>query len=321
MLRAQLLRCLAARWGMLGVAYAGLTAVVLSPAWAWAQAAPATTSSSKKLPAVQEVQLTTRDGVELGATFFPSTKGKEAVPVILVPALKGSQTDYKDLAEYLQAQGHAVLAVDLRGQGASKKIKNGGADLNLETMTAEQYYRMVNTDMERFKAFLMEKNNAGELNIEMLCVVGAEMGAIVAMEWARMDWSWPVLATGKQGQDVKAVVLISPVMSVKYLKLAQVLSFQPVMRNLSVLILVGKQDSKAVREATRLQSSFKKFHPDVPDEEKAERQDLFFGRLDTALQGSKLLMAKGLKVEKMVDQFITYRLVNKAKEYPWKERK
>ncbi len=264
----------------------------------------------------------TNDGVELAATFFPSTRGKEAVPVILVPPLKGSQADYKDLAGYLQAQGHAVLTVDLRGQGGSKKVKAADRviDLNIDTMSADNYYRMVTTDMERFKAFLMERHNAGELNIELLCVVGAEMGSIVAMEWARMDWSWPILATGKQGQDVRALVLISPVVAIKYFKLGPVLSFPPVMRDLSVLILVGRQDSKAYREAQRLHSTFKKFHPDVPADERAERQSLFYGRLDTSLQGSKLLGAKGLNVEKTIDDFITLRLVNKAKDFPWKPR-
>jgi hypothetical protein len=107
----------------------------------------------------------------------------------------------------------------------------------------------------------------------------------------------------------------------KYFKLGQVLSFQPVMRSLSVLILVGRQDSKALRDANRLHSTFKKFHPDVPADERAERQDLFFGRLDTSLQAGKLLGAKGLGVEKLVGDFISLRLVNKAKDYPWRERK
>jgi len=306
--------------GIGGVLFATLATLTLCPRSACGQAPAAT--ASKKAPAPQELQLATADGVELAATFFPSTKGKEAVPVILVPALKGSQADYKDLAVYLQAQGHAVLTVDLRGQGASKKMKTADrvVELNLDTMSAENYYRMVTTDMERFKAYLMERHNAGELNIELLCVVGAEMGSIVAMEWSRMDWSWPVLATGKQGQDVRALVLISLVISMKYFKLGQVLSFQPVMRDLSVLILVGRQDSKAYREAQRLQSTFKKYHPEVPAAERSERQSLFYGRLDTSLQGSKLLGAKGLHVEKMIDDFITLRLVNKAKDFPWKPR-
>ena len=327
MFRARLLRGSAPRVGM--AVLAGVALFVLDPVSALGQAAapaqaPASAAASaKKQLAAQELQFATRDGVELAATFFPSNRGKDAVPVLLVPALKGSQNDYKDMAVYLQAQGHAVLAVDLRGQGGSRKMKNGDrvAELNLDTMSADQYYNMVRVDMERVKAFLMEKNNTGELNIELLCVVGAEMGAIVAVEWARMDWSWPVLATGKQGQDVKALVLISPVLSMKYFKLGQVLSFQPVMRNLSVLILVGRQDSKSLRDATRLHSTFKKFHPDVPADERAERQDLFFGRLDTSLQAGKLLGAKGLGVEKLVGDFIALRLVNKAKDYAWKERK
>lgn len=316
------------------IVLACLALVAFQPAAAWAQAAPAAapaatapaaasaTAAKKGVLAPQEVTLNTRDGVELSATYFPSSRGKEAVPVILVPALNGSQADYKDMAVYLQSQGHAVLTVDLRGQGGSKKMKVADKiiELKLDTMPADQYYNMVRIDMERVKAYLMEKNNAGELNIEMLCVVGAEMGAIVAMEWARMDWSWPILATGKQGQDVRALVLISPVVAIKYFKLGPVLSFPPVMRDLSVLILVGRQDSKAYREAQRLHSTFKKFHPDVPADERAERQSLFYGRLDTSLQGSKLLGAKGLNVEKTIDDFITLRLVNKAKDFPWKPR-
>ncbi len=63
---------------------------------------------------------------------------------------------------------------------------------------------MIDQDLEACKSFLMDKNNAGELNINKLCVVGVEMGAVVAVDWAAWDWHWPRLATGKQGQDVKA---------------------------------------------------------------------------------------------------------------------
>lgn len=283
--------------------------------------APAATAAGKKgPPAPEEISLPTRDGVELGATFFPGTKGKETVPVILVPGFKGSQNDYQRLAANLQKQGHAVLAVDLRGHGASKKLKASEKPLEPDTMSADQYYRMVDTDMERFKKFLMEKHNAGELNIELLCVVGADMGAIVALEWARIDWSWPVLATGKQGQDVRALVLISPVFAAKHLKLGQVLSFRPVMENLSILILVGEQDAKGLREAKRLNNSFKKYHPDVPQDQQLERKNLFFYPLKTSLSGSKLIAAKGLNTDKLIEEFIKYRLVNKAKDYPWKQR-
>ena len=70
-------------------------------------------------------------------------------------------------------------------------------------------------DVEMCKAFLMEKNNNKELNIDKLCLVGAEMGAVVAVDWAARDWSWPILPGRKQGQDVKALVLLSPEWSFK----------------------------------------------------------------------------------------------------------
>ena len=44
--------------------------------------------------------------------------------------------------------------------------------------------------MEAIKRFLMTKHNAGELNIDKLCVVGVEFG-LVAVNWAAHDWSWP----------------------------------------------------------------------------------------------------------------------------------
>ena len=66
---------------------------------------------------------------------------------------------------------------------------------------------MAALDMEAVRKFLVDKNDAGELNLNKLCLVGSGMGASVAANWAVQDWSAPPLAVGKQGQDVKALVL------------------------------------------------------------------------------------------------------------------
>ena len=150
----------------------------------------------------EDVTLTTSDDVEIKATFYPSNiekkKRKDAVPVIALHASKGDRGDCRALAIYLQSLGHAVITPDLRGHGESKV---NGVDAN--RLRAGDIELMVNQDMEAIKRFLKKKNNQQQLNIEKLCVVGAEMGATVAINWAATDWMYEKLPTGKQGQDVK----------------------------------------------------------------------------------------------------------------------
>ncbi|MEK6233715.1 MAG: alpha/beta hydrolase, partial [Planctomycetales bacterium] len=66
--------------------------------------------------------VTTADGIELTATYYPGFKGKDAVPILMVHELNGSRRDFQGLALGLQKEGHASLAIDLRGHGDSRKI-------------------------------------------------------------------------------------------------------------------------------------------------------------------------------------------------------
>ncbi|MEA1951808.1 MAG: hypothetical protein U9N87_10515, partial [Planctomycetota bacterium] len=172
-------------------------------------------------------------------------------------------------------------------------------------------------DMEALKRFLMKKNNEGELNIDKLCLVGAEMGAVVALDWARMDWSWPVLNTGKQGQDVKALVLISPQMAFHGLSAKQALALRPMLRELSVMILVGSENSRAVQQAKRFEAIFRRNQPGASAERLADRT-LFYLPIETSLQGTKMLGSRSLKVEPRIAKFIELRLTNQS--FPWKNR-
>ena len=146
----------------------------------------------------------------------------------------------EELAKFLQKEGHAVLVPSLRGHGNSVNVQGSGRKLLASTLNPAQFQLMVKQDMEACKAYLMAKNNAGDLNIEKLCVVGAEMGAIVAMNWAVEDWHWPVLTTGKQGQDVKALVLLSPPMAFHGIKACRVPG------EVSVLVLWGDKKARSV---------------------------------------------------------------------------
>ncbi|MHB1037708.1 MAG: alpha/beta hydrolase [Pirellulales bacterium] len=284
-------------------------------------AAPAGKSAEgEKIPPPEPVAWRTPDGVQLKATYYPGTKKKETVPVILLHVWKGSRQDYEPLALFLQQKGHAVLVPDLRGHGESVRVTGVSRPLDPETLQPTQYARMSTVDMEVVKRFLMEKNNAGELNIDKLCVVGAEMGALVALDWARIDWSWPPLATGKQGQDVKALVLISPEWSFKNLRANAPLAHPAVRSQISVLIAYGKDSPKSEKEAKRIYAVLERFHlkPGEDPREKLERQDLFLDGIGTSLQGTKILGERGLNLEQHIAKFIELRLVKKT--YPWRDR-
>ena len=105
----------------------------------------------------------------------------------------------------------------MRGHGKSTAVMIPAAERIEKINVKEREFRagdfaaMISSDLETVKDFLMEEHNAEKLNIDKLCVVGVgEMGSLLAAGWTQRNWSWPVLATGKQGQYVKALVLISP---------------------------------------------------------------------------------------------------------------
>ncbi|MHC4177453.1 MAG: alpha/beta hydrolase [Planctomycetota bacterium] len=310
---------------------------------------PKATAKKPKLPKPKKEVLLTNDGVRLAVTYYPGTKGKDAVPIVLLHmckhprddrACKHNSNDYAELARLLQGEGHAVVAPDLRGHGDSTKTQGTQAKLS-----KTDYVRMVSGDLEAVKDFLRSENNQGQLNIEKLCVVGAETGASVALTWTQLDWSRPPVGVVKLGQDVKALVLVSPVWNTPGLPLKPVLTrsnarfalTDPLLisaanrglitfknryaldmrREVSVLIVAGKRNSKSARDARAVYNMLKGFHPDPPAKERAEKQDLYYGMLDTELQGTDLL-GKRLGLEGFISEFVRRRLVNQP--YPWQRR-
>ena len=314
-----LLPARALRWGGL-VLLAG--ALATTSAWASraaAQAAPAKDAAAEEepLPQEEDVELDTRDGVTLRATFYPGTKGKESVPVVALHAYKGSRKDYAALALFLQRQGHAVLVPDLRGHGDSTRMRGMNTRLEAKSLPPEAFAAMVTADMEACKQFLMAKNNAGELNIEKLCLVGAEMGSVVAIDFARLDWSWPLLVDLKQGQDVKALVLISPRWSFRNLQIRPALDQPAFLSRISTMIIVGQQDSRARSEAKRLYSMLTRLHP-TADAEKIAQRTLIYSPLPTSLQGTKMFDAPELQLPERIKRFLDWRLVDQT--FPWTKR-
>ncbi len=291
-----------------------------------------------------DVVMTTSDGLRLAATYYAGSKGKDTVPIVLLHGLRGSRKDYVGLARALQNQGHAVVVPDLRGHGDSL-IRRDGKPLNAPKLSESDYQRMVSMDVPRILEFLIQQNNAGELNVEKLCVVGADMGASVALIWSYVNWLHPPAQGKKRGQDVKAVVAISP-KDIPGLPLKLMMEGQPIRvrvdfpelrrvfkepetidfrlpvaldfrREGSFLLVVGKNPSDSLQAARKLHQVLKKLHPEPRDEDRLAKQDLFYGEFKTKLQGIDLFK-ENPNLEQMIVRFIELRLVKQP--YPWAER-
>jgi pimeloyl-ACP methyl ester carboxylesterase len=296
------------RWALLLALVFPLDARAADPAAAQPEA------DEIPLPAPEDVQLRTKDGLHLHAVYYAGTQKKQSVPIVLLHAYNGDCHDFDDLALLLQRRGHAVIAPDLRGHGESKEINRDGRSEKIETasLRGPDFADMWTHDVETVKSFLIVKNNAGELNIDKLCVVGAEMGAIIAANWAQLDWSWPILSSGKQGQDVKALVMISPESNFKGMKLIDAISAPDIRSELAIMLIAGRKNSRYGEEANKLYKHFAKYHVDKTS------PTLELLRPETKPQGAKLLSEKSLGVEAAIVKFIDLMV---KKPFPWDERR
>lgn len=308
------------------LAFVTLVALTFAPATVRAQGKP-----PAKIPSPEPVTLQTRDGVVLACYYYQGgfvmsgdgkiskLDGKKVVPVVLLHGWEGRAGEFDILASFLQRMGHAVVVPDLRGHGRSTTVKTaaGDAPIDREKMRPRDMESTL-LDCVAIKKFLVEKHNAGELNIELLTAVGSEFGSIIAVNWALYDWTRKSLPTYKQGQDLKGLVLLSPKYSFKGVSLRQALAAPQIKANpyLSLMIIAGGEDSSR-SDASRIH----KYLEGARDEpEDVSQKTLFKYEPSTSLRGTRLLRSRSLKVNQYIAQFIQLRLVAHRDDLPWKER-
>jgi YD repeat-containing protein len=285
-------------------------------------------------PAAEVVSLVTRDGVQLRLTYFPSGKragteqAKQVPPVILLHDHKATRTIFNSLAQRLQAVGEepkapgfAVVSVDLRAHGESTRqgLADGTqANLDAAKINKQGLLAMAAFEMEAVRSFLVEKNDAGELNLNKLCIVGAGMGANVAVNWALHDWSAPPLAIGKQGQDVKALVLISPKWSYSGLSFQAPMKSRVLKQNVAWLLMYGAQDAKAKADADRIEKQLERFHPKPAQAAGQPSSTLQIVGWPSKLQGGTLFTQTGQAMEQKIVAFLIEHAGNQTQ--PWTAR-
>ncbi|MEM6779450.1 MAG: alpha/beta hydrolase [Planctomycetota bacterium] len=249
-----------ARWNPFRWLPLAVLAVVLVTPDANAQRGRNTDEALKPRP----VAFKTKDGANLNAYYFPSELGKEAVPVLILHEWKGQAGPYARLCIALRDAGFAVLALEYRGHGKSRTYVDPRTrqekDFNLATMGKRDFEAIMSSDIEEAKKFLKKENNEGRVNLNALSIVGVGEGCILAMHWASRDWRFPSVGRRKQGQDVKALVLVSPEKNHAGVAIDAVLRDTNVL-SLPIMIVAGSaspQGGEASRLGKRVETAKRK---------------------------------------------------------------
>ncbi len=266
-----------------------------------------------------------RDSWPIHVTYYPSRLKENAAVVVLLHMQGGSRliwTRKGGLAEGLQKEGFAVIAADLRKHGQSKptsgvkaagKKKGGGSKL-----TRFDYQLMVTSDMEAIKKFIFSEHQKKRLNMRKLGVVAAGMSSPVAVVFAANDWSKKphsdaptVAARTPRGQDVRALVLLSPQGSLPGMTINRPMKF--LKGKAAFLVCVGERRSRVpLADANRVYNFLK------PISDDPEKRINWMNSFPVQLQGTDLL-GKQIGVENVVVGFLK-RYVGDLKD-PWKDRR
>jgi len=146
-------------------------------------------SSKTKMGEVKKISFVTKDGVTIVANYYPNKEAKFAG--ILVHMRPKTKESFDNLAKFLQKEGYALLAIDLRGHGESVNSIKGKLDYNRFSEAEEK--ESINDLMSA--SLFLEKEGYSK-NKQFL--IGASIGANLSFQFL------------SENTDVKAAVLLSP---------------------------------------------------------------------------------------------------------------
>lgn len=270
------------------------------------------------------------DGFPIVATYYPARKDKnpagleKAAVVVLLHGEDGSRLIWDKssappgpkampFAPLLHDNGYAVVTVDLRKHGDSL---DKGEKAPIEPL---DYGKMVAGDLVAVKRFLVEEHEAKRLNVNKLAIIAADNSSAVAAEFARGDWAQPRHLDGPggspgtpRGQDVRALVFLSPVLTAGRAQTRQAMNFLkgPAFQ-VAFLFIAGSKDPQDKGAAKALHDVVKNVT------QNAERT--YLETPNTNARGTDLLGNPAARIEPKVLAFLDLHL--KKLDSEWRTRK
>ncbi len=279
-------------------------------------------------PEPEVITFAATDGFPLKMSYYAAKEDKNpnglmnAPVVIFLHGEKGTRLQWdrgsapkgkEPVPNYLNQQGYAVLVLDFRKHGES--IVEGQAD---EVIKPIDYLAMAAGDLAAVKNFLYEEHMKQKLNMSKLAVVATDVSVPVALAFAEADWRQvpfddSPLASERtpRGQDVRALVMISPKLkagslngakSIQYLKAPQF--------GISMLFIAGEQDTAAMRD-------LKTLHNGAMASAKSEERIVMFTP-PAKDAGIPLLVKAPTSISEII-KFLDERVAKV--EIPWRDRR
>ncbi|MEZ5941497.1 MAG: hypothetical protein R3C18_08910 [Planctomycetaceae bacterium] len=279
-------------------------------------------------PNPEVISLNATDGFPLKMSYYPALESKnpdglwEAPVVLFLHGEKGSRVQWdrgsaprgkEPVPNYLNSQGYAVLVLDFRKHGES--IVDGQAD---DAVRPGDYPAMVAGDLVAVKQFLYEKHMEKKLNMAKLGIVATDMSVPLALAFAEADWKQvpyddsPVLSMRTpRGQDVRAIVMISPEQKAGTIAATRSLTFLKAPQfNIGMLFIAGAEDRAGM-------ANLRKLHAAASASPKSEDRVVQFTP-EAKDSGIPLLVRAPVAISEII-KFLDER-VAKA-EIPWQDRR
>ncbi len=137
----------------------------------------------------RKLSFVTKDGATIVANYYPHKEAKYTG--ILIHQRPATKESFNDFAKFLQKEGYAVLAFDLRGHGESTESVFGKLDYNRFTPEEEQKSII---DLESASLFLEKEGFPKTKQF----LIGASIGANLSFQFL------------SENPEIKAIVLLSP---------------------------------------------------------------------------------------------------------------
>lgn len=179
---------------------------------------------------MEQVTITTEDGVELHGLFRGAEGAKAAV--LLLHMMPSTKESWDAFAEGLQKLGLSSLAIDERGHGES--IMKNGAKIDYRDMDDQRDKRF---DVEASIAWLAKKTG---LPLSKFAVAGASIGANLAIRYAYDHPECPAAISLSPGLDYRGVTTAD--------------ALEGMSRGQSLLIAVSSEDSASAASVHELAS-------------------------------------------------------------------